>query len=62
MGAAMAPAAYSTLSAHFKDWDSRPPITTWSSRATWARSAAAILIDFFRNDGLDCRTFITTAD
>lgn len=53
MGAAMAPAAYSTLSAHFSDLAKKPADYDLIVTGDLGELGAEILIDFFRNDGVD---------
>jgi stage V sporulation protein AD len=53
MGAAMAPAAYSTLSAHFSDLSLKPSDYDLIVTGDLAMLGAEILVDFFRNDGID---------
>jgi stage V sporulation protein AD len=53
MGAAMAPAAYSTLSTHFKDLALTPHDYDLIVTGDLGALGSEILIDFFRNDGLD---------
>ena len=53
MGAAMAPAAYSTLSAHFNDFGLSPSDYDLIVTGDLAAIGASILIDFFKNDGID---------
>lgn len=53
MGAAMAPAAYSTLSAHFGDLSKKPSDYDLIVTGDLGMLGAEILIDFFKNDGID---------
>lgn len=53
MGAAMAPAAYSTLSAHFADLSKKPSDYDLIVTGDLGMLGAEILIDFFKNDGID---------
>jgi len=53
MGAAMAPAAYSTLSAHFEDLAIDPSHYDLIVTGDLGAVGAEILVDFFRNDGID---------
>jgi stage V sporulation protein AD len=53
MGAAMAPAAYSTLSAHFNDLAMKPSDYDLIVTGDLGMLGAEILIDFFRNDGIE---------
>ncbi len=53
MGAAMAPAAYSTLSAHFSDLALKPSDYDLIVTGDLGMLGADILIDFFKNDGID---------
>ena len=53
MGAAMAPAAYSTLSAHFTDMALKPTDYDLIVTGDLGMLGAEILIDFFKNDGID---------
>ena len=53
MGAAMAPAAYSTLSAHFNDLALKPSDYDLIVTGDLGALGAEILVDFFRNDGID---------
>jgi stage V sporulation protein AD len=53
MGAAMAPAAYGTLSAHFNDLALKPADYDLIVTGDLGMLGAEILIDFFRNDGID---------
>lgn len=53
MGAAMAPAAYSTLSAHFNDLSKKPSDYDLIVTGDLGMLGAEILIDFFKNDGID---------
>lgn len=53
MGAAMAPAAYSTLSAHFDDLGLNPSFYDLIVTGDLGQLGSEILIDFFRNDGVD---------
>ncbi len=53
MGAAMAPAAYSTLSAHFQDFGLTPSDYDLIVTGDLAAMGAGILVDFFKNDGID---------
>lgn len=53
MGAAMAPAAYSTLSAHFNDLALKPSDYDLIVTGDLGFLGGEILIDFFRNDGID---------
>jgi stage V sporulation protein AD len=53
MGAAMAPAAYSTLSAHFSDLALKPSDYDLIVTGDLGAVGASILLDFFKNDGID---------
>lgn len=53
MGAAMAPAAYSTLSAHFNDLGLKPSDYDLIVTGDLGAVGSSILIDFFKNDGMD---------
>jgi len=53
MGAAMAPAAYSTISAHFRDLSISPSEYDLIVTGDLGALGAEILLDFFRNDGID---------
>ena len=53
MGAAMAPAAYSTLSAHFQDLGLEPADYDLIVTGDLGALGSGILIDFFKNDGID---------
>ncbi|SHI15846.1 stage V sporulation protein AD [Sporobacter termitidis DSM 10068] len=53
MGAAMAPAAYSTISAHFNDLALRPSDYDLIVTGDLGAMGAEILVDFFKNDGVD---------
>jgi stage V sporulation protein AD len=53
MGAAMAPAAYSTLSAHFTDLAVSPSEYDLIVTGDLGKLGAEIVVDFFRNDGID---------
>ena len=53
MGAAMDPAAYSTLSAHFDDLALKPSDYDLIVTGDLGALGADILIDFFKNDGID---------
>ncbi len=53
MGAAMAPAAYSTLSAHFTDLARAPSYYDLIVTGDLGALGGGILLDFFRNDGID---------
>lgn len=53
MGAAMAPAAYSTLSAHFNDLGITPAYYDLIVTGDLGALGAEILMDFFKNDGTD---------
>lgn len=53
MGAAMAPAAYSTLSAHFNDLAMKPSDYDLIVTGDLGMLGGSILIDFFKNDGID---------
>jgi len=53
MGAAMTPAAYSTLSAHFNDLALKPSDYDLIVTGDLGMLGAGILVDFFRNDGID---------
>jgi len=53
MGAAMAPAAYSTLSAHFSDLAVKPSDYDLIVTGDLGALGAEILVDFFKNDGVD---------
>ena len=69
MGAAMAPAAYSTLSAHFQDLAVGPSYYDLIVTGDLGAIGAEILVDFFRNDGIciapnynDCGLMIFSRD
>ena len=69
MGAAMAPAAYSTLSAHFQDLTVGPSYYDLIITGDLGAIGAEILVDFFRNDGIyiapnynDCGLMIFSRD
>ena len=53
MGAAMAPAAYSTLSTHFNDLALKPSDYDLIVTGDLGALGSEILVDFFRNDGID---------
>ena len=53
MGAAMAPAAYDTLSAHFQDTGRRPSDYDLIVTGDLGRLGHEILLDFFHRDGID---------
>ena len=53
MGAAMAPAAYETLSAHFEDFGVEPSHYDLIVTGDLGAIGSEILVDFFRNDGID---------
>lgn len=53
MGAAMAPAAYSTLSAHFSDLSKKPADYDLIVTGDLGALGSEILVDFFRNDGVE---------
>jgi stage V sporulation protein AD len=53
MGAAMAPAAYSTLSAHFNDFALKPSDYDLIVTGDLGALGSEILVDFFKNDGID---------
>ncbi len=53
MGAAMAPAAYSTLSAHFNDLALKPSDYDLIVTGDLGAVGSSILLDFFKNDGID---------
>lgn len=53
MGAAMAPAAYDTLSAHFRDLALQPNDYDLIVTGDLGMLGSEILIDFFRNDGIN---------
>jgi stage V sporulation protein AD len=53
MGAAMAPAAYSTLSAHFSDLAFKPSDYDLIVTGDLGAVGASILLYFFKNDGID---------
>lgn len=64
MGAAMAPAAYSTLSAHFQDTGRKPSFYDLIVTGDLGKLGKEIVLDFFHQDGLelpnydDCGTMI----
>ena len=53
MGAAMAPAAYSTLQAHFQDTGRKPGFYDCIVTGDLGSLGKEIVIDFFRRDGVD---------
>ena len=53
MGAAMAPAAYDTIQAHFRDTGRRPSDYDLIVTGDLGSLGKEILLDFFRQDGLD---------
>jgi stage V sporulation protein AD len=53
MGAAMAPAAYGTLSAHFSDLSMSPADYDLIVTGDLGALGSEILVDFFRNDGVE---------
>ncbi|MDO4515973.1 MAG: stage V sporulation protein AD [Bacillota bacterium] len=53
MGAAMAPAAYSTLQAHFRDTGRKPGFYDCIVTGDLGSLGKEIVIDFFRRDGVD---------
>ena len=57
MGAAMAPAAYDTISAHLKDVDIAPAYYDMIVTGDLASIGSSILIDAFKNDGIDLAPF-----
>ena len=64
MGAAMAPAAYATLSAHFQDTGRKPSFYDLIVTGDLGKLGKEIVLDFFHRDGLeltnydDCGTMI----
>ncbi|MDR3277931.1 MAG: stage V sporulation protein AD, partial [Oscillospiraceae bacterium] len=57
MGAAMAPAAYDTLTAHFEDLGRSPADYDLILTGDLAAVGAEILADFFRRDGVELTNY-----
>ncbi|MEG1858627.1 MAG: stage V sporulation protein AD, partial [Pseudoflavonifractor sp.] len=57
MGAAMAPAAYATLTAHFSDTNRKPSYYDLIVTGDLGKLGKEIVLDFFHRDGIDLKNY-----